>query len=79
MNKEFYEKYPFIKDLEKELPNFCKYKSYNDKEELLLSFIKDNGVWKDITKIELAKIELEKTKIELSKLGVDYDTKYLFT
>lgn len=67
MNDNFYKQNPFVKDLEKELPNFCKYRSYDSKNNLLKYLVKENGIWKDITEIEKVKEELFKLKQELLK------------
>lgn len=67
---EIYKKYPFIQTLEKNNPNFNKYRDLDEYGNLLLQLEKQNGIWKDVTQLELAKIELEKSKIELRKLGV---------
>ena len=67
---EIYKKYPFIQILEKNNPNFNKYRDLDEYGNLLLQLEKQNGIWKDVTQLELAKIELEKSKIELRKLGV---------
>lgn len=64
-----YEKYPFIEVLEKNNPNFNKYRDLDEFGNLLLQLEKHNGVWKDVTAKELAKIELEKANKELNKLG----------
>lgn len=65
MNVEFYKQNPFINKLEQQIPNFCKYRSYDSKNNLLKYLVKENGIWKDITEIELAKIQLDKIKQEL--------------
>jgi hypothetical protein len=67
---EIYNKYPFIQILEKNNPNLNKYRDLDEYGNLLLQLEKQDGVWKDVTSIELAKIELEKSKKELRKLGV---------
>ena len=67
---EIYKKYPFIKVLEKNNPNFNKYRDLDERGDLLLQLEKHNGIWLDVTARELAKLELEKAKQELNKLGV---------
>ena len=64
-----YKKYPFIKILEKNNPNFHKYRDLDEYGNLLLQLEKQDGIWKDVTAIELAKIELAKANDELKKLG----------
>lgn len=66
---EIYKKYPFIEVLERNNPNFNKYRDLDEFGNLLLQLEKINGVWKDVTARELAKIELAKANEELKKLG----------
>ena len=68
--KDIYKKYPFIEQLERYNSNFNKYRDLDEYGNLLLQLEKQNGIWKDVTAIELAKIELEKANRELNKLGV---------
>lgn len=68
--KDIYKKYPFIKTLEKNVPNITKYRDLDEYGNLLVQLEKQDGIWKDVTAIELAKIELEKANAECDKLGV---------
>lgn len=56
-------------ELKQQLPTCKKYTSYDAQGQLIEAWVLDeNGQWKDVTKIELARLEYERVKQAVDKL-----------
>ena len=66
--EDIYSKYSFLKDLEKQNPNLHKYTSLGEHDELIVQLEKIDGIWKDVTERELAKLELAKAQSDYNKM-----------